>query len=34
MAYIEVKNLFKSYNENRVLKDLSFDIEKGEFLDL
>ena len=34
MAYIEVKNLFKSYNENRVLKDLSFDIEKGEIFGL
>ena len=29
---IEVKNLFKSYGDLSVLKDISFSVEKGEVL--
>ncbi|MGL5694804.1 MAG: ABC transporter ATP-binding protein [Peptostreptococcaceae bacterium] len=34
MAYVEVKNIDKSFKDLKVLKDISFNIEKGEFLTL
>lgn len=34
MALIELSNVFFSYNGEAVLKDLSFDIQKGEFLSI
>lgn len=34
MAYVEIKDINKSFNSNKVLKDISFSIEKGEFLTL
>ena len=32
MSLLEVKNLKKSFGDNVVLKDISFNIEKGEVL--
>ncbi len=32
MAVLEVKNLEKSFNSNKVLKDISFEIEEGQVL--
>lgn len=32
MSYYEVKNLNKSYNNSKILKNISFSIEKGEVL--
>ena len=34
MAYVEIKNIEKSFNDLKVLKDISFSIEEGEFLTL
>ena len=34
MAYVEVHNIKKSFNDLQVLKNISFSIEKGEFLTL
>jgi putative spermidine/putrescine transport system ATP-binding protein len=34
MAFLEIKNLEKSFGANRVVKDFSLDIEKGEFVSL
>ena len=34
MAYISFRNVVKKYGENEVLKDITFDIEKGEFVTL
>lgn len=34
MAYVEIKNIDKSFGDLRVLKDISFEIKKGEFLTL
>ncbi len=34
MAYVEIKGINKSFKDNKVLKDISFSIEKGEFLTL
>lgn len=34
MAYIEIKNVLKSYGENTVLKGIDLNIEKGEFVTL
>ena len=30
MAFLEVKNLYKSFGETEVLKGVSFEMEKGE----
>ena len=30
MAFLEVKNLYKSFNDTAVLKGVSFEMEKGE----
>ena len=32
MAVLEVKNVAKSFADVKVLKDISFDVEKGEVL--
>ena len=32
MSYIEVKNLYKSFGQTKVLEDISLTIEKGEFV--
>ena len=34
MSLLEVKNLKKSFGDNVVLKDISFDVEKGEVLSI
>lgn len=34
MTYIQIKNIFKSYGNKRVLSDLSFEIEKGDIFGL
>ncbi|MGM9936542.1 MAG: ABC transporter ATP-binding protein, partial [Candidatus Ornithomonoglobus sp.] len=34
MSYIEFKNINKYYGENQVLKDISLNIEKGQFVTL
>jgi putative spermidine/putrescine transport system ATP-binding protein len=34
MAFLEIKNLEKSFGANRVVKDFSLEIEKGEFVSL
>ena len=34
MGYFEVKNLAKSYGKNLVLKDINFDIDKGQVLSI
>lgn len=34
MAYVDIQNIKKSFNDLEVLKDISFSIEKGEFLTL
>ena len=32
MSFLQVKNVGKSYGQVKVLKDISIDIEKGEFI--
>ncbi|AXU76764.1 ABC transporter ATP-binding protein [Clostridioides difficile] len=32
MSYLKIKNVFKSYDQKRVLNNISLDIEEGEFL--
>lgn len=32
MSYLRIANVFKSYNDKRVLNDISLEVEKGEFL--
>ncbi len=32
MAFLEVKNIKKSFGKTEVLKDISFELEKGEVL--
>ncbi len=32
MSYLQVKNLYKKYGEHTALKDINFDIERGEFV--
>lgn len=32
MSYLRIVNVFKSYDEKRVLNDISLEVEKGEFL--
>lgn len=34
MSYVEIKSIQKSFNNIKVLKDIDFSIEKGEFLTL
>ena len=34
MSLLEVKNLKKSFGDNVVLKDISFNVEKGEVLSI
>ena len=34
MSYIEIKNIEKYYGKNKVLNDIGFDIQKGEFVSL
>lgn len=32
MSYLKINNVFKSYDQKRVLNNISLDIEEGEFL--
>ncbi len=32
MAFLEIKNIKKSFGKTEVLKDISFELEKGEVL--
>ena len=32
MSYLKINNVFKSYDQNKVLNNISLDIEEGEFL--
>ena len=34
MAYIEIRNITKSYGEREILKDISFDINEGEIISI
>ena len=34
MSYVEINSIHKSFNNIKVLKDIDFSIEKGEFLTL
>ncbi len=32
MSYLKINNVFKSYDQKKVLNNISLDIEEGEFL--
>ena len=34
MSYLSIKNLTKSYEGNKVLNDITFDLKEGMFLSL